>query len=222
MDDEGHQSTAFELAFTLDTQAPTGTSFAVSSVDALAGDTSQTAASVVTIVGQTDPGASVALTDQNLRVVADGRGVFQMPGVALALGANALQLAVTDAGGLSANVASPLTRVAQTQADAVLQWIDIALQAIQRDVTDPPVATRTLALLSLAQYDTVAAIDGTPAFLVQRSVTGATSATAAHPRRRRRGSGWPGCGRARRSSCACGRSPSPVTPWAPPTCGAAS
>jgi hypothetical protein len=106
VDDEGHQSTAFELTFTLDTQAPTGTSFAVSSVDALAGDTSQTAASVVTIVGQTDPGASVALTDQNLRVVADGRGVFQMPGVALALGANALQLAVTDAGGLSAR-ASP-------------------------------------------------------------------------------------------------------------------
>jgi hypothetical protein len=51
-----------------------------------------------------------------------------MPGVALALGANALQLAVTDAGGLSANVASPLTRVAQTQADAVLDWTDIALQ----------------------------------------------------------------------------------------------
>jgi hypothetical protein len=76
------------------------------------------------------------------------------PASPFALGANALQLAVTDAGGLSATVASPLTRVAQTQADAVLQWIDIALQAIQRDVTDPPVATRTLALLSLAQYDT--------------------------------------------------------------------
>ncbi|MBP7667342.1 MAG: phosphatase PAP2 family protein, partial [Burkholderiaceae bacterium] len=148
-------------------------------VDALAGDTSQTAASVVTIVGQTDPGASVALTDQNLRVVADGRGVFQMPGVALALGANALQLAVTDAGGLSANVASPLTRVAQTQADAVLDWTLTALNSIQRDVSEPTVATRILAIQGLAVYDTLAAIQGTPAFLVQRTDGAGADAQAA-------------------------------------------
>ncbi len=146
VDDEGHRSDAFELAFTLDTQAPTGTTFAVSSVDALAGNTTQTAASVVTIVGQTDPGASVELTAQSLRVVADGRGVFQMPGVALALGDNALQLAVTDAGGLSATVDSPLTRVAQTQGDAVLDWTLTALGSIQRDVSEPAVATRILAI----------------------------------------------------------------------------
>ena len=57
--------------------------------------------------------------------------------------------------------------MAQTQADAVLTWTNVTLQAIQRDVTDPPVATRILAIESLAVYDTLAAIQGTPAFLVQ-------------------------------------------------------
>ena len=58
-------------------------------------------------------------------------------------------------------------------------WNDIALRAIQLDVTDPPVATRNLALVSLAQYDTLAAIEGTPAYLVQQSVSGAANAQAA-------------------------------------------
>ncbi|WP_338849852.1 Ig-like domain-containing protein [Massilia sp. W12] len=55
----------------------------------------------------------------------------------------------------------------------------IALRTIQRDVTAPPVATRILALQSLAVYDTLAAIEGTPAFLVQQSVSGPIAADAA-------------------------------------------
>jgi len=42
-----------------------------------------------------------------------------------------------------------------------------------------PDASRLLAMVSLAQYDTVAAIEDTPAFLVKRTVTGPISEQAA-------------------------------------------
>ena len=56
----------------------------------------------------------------------------------------------TDAAGNSRSFSTTITRVAQPQTDAVLVWNNIALRAIQLDVTDPPVATRNLALVSLA------------------------------------------------------------------------
>ena len=40
-------------------------------------------------------------------------------------------------------------------------------EKIRSIVTDPAVATRTLALVSLAQYDTLAAAQQSPAYLVQ-------------------------------------------------------
>ena len=46
----------------------------------------------------------------------------------------------------------------------MIAWNQQALKAIQLDVTDPPIATRILAMVSLAQYDTLAAIEGTPAY----------------------------------------------------------
>ena len=98
---------------------------------------------------------------------------------ALALGDNLLTLQVTDLAGNSASFSDTLTRVVQTRADAVLDWNSRALQVIQLDVTDPPLATRTLAMMSLAVYDSLAAIQGTPAYMVQRSVVGAASADAA-------------------------------------------
>ena len=184
-DAAGNRSTAGSLAFTLDTAAPTGASFAISSADALNGDSSQTSAAITVLRGTAEPGATITLAAQGLSTTASGSGAFQLPGVALATGANSLTLTVSDSAGNSQTVTRTLTRVQQAQSDAVLDWINLALNAVQLDVTDPPVATRNLALVSLAQYDTLAAIEGTPAYLVQSSVSGpvnaqVAAATAAH------------------------------------------
>ncbi len=85
----------------------------------------------------------------------------------------------TDAAGNATSLNRTFTRIVQVQADAVLAWNDIALRAIQLDSTFPEVATRTLAMVSLAQYDALAAIQGTPAYLVRLSVSGPADAQTA-------------------------------------------
>ena len=179
-DAAGNSSTpVVNLSFTLDTLAPSGASFAVSSADAVDGNDSQTSAAIATLRGTAEAGSTITLTSQGLATTASGSGAFQLPGVAFATGDNTITLSVTDAAGNSQNVARTITRVPQTKSDQVLIWNNVALQAIQRDVTDPPVATRILAIQSVAVYDALAAIEGTPAFLVQRSISGAVSADAA-------------------------------------------
>ncbi|MDT7833571.1 Ig-like domain-containing protein, partial [Aquabacterium sp. OR-4] len=178
-DAAGNTSATAQLSFTLDRQAPAAASIALASADSLDADGTQTAAAVALMRGSAEAGAVVSLPAQGLSTVAAANGSFQLPGVALAVGENLLQFSVTDAAGNSQGLSFTVTRVETTQTDAVLTWNDIALRAIQLDVTDPPVATRNLALVSLAQYDTLAAIEGTPAYLVQRSVSGAVNAQAA-------------------------------------------
>ena len=185
VDDRGLRSPAVDLQFTLDSLAPSAASVGIAAVDAVAGNDAQTSAAIALLRGTAEPGTTVTLAAQGLATVASQTGSFQIPGVAFASGENQLTVTVTDAAGNSQTVSKTFSRVVLDQADAVLVWNDIALRAIQRDVTDPPVATRNLALVSLAQYDTLAAIEGTPAFLVQRSVSGdvnalAAVATAAH------------------------------------------
>jgi len=178
-DAAGNVSTTFELAFTLDTVAPTGASFGISLVDALNGDVTQTTSAIVTLQGVAEAAATITLTEQNLLSTSGAGGNFQLPGVALTLGATPVTLEVSDTAGNSQSVTRTLTRVQAQRNDAVLAWIDTALHAIQADVTHPQIATRTLAIQSLAVYDTLAAIQGTPAYLVQRTVTGSVNAEAA-------------------------------------------
>ena len=178
-DAAGNSSTAVNVIFRLDTQAPSGASFGISSADALAGDTSKTSATIVSLSGNAEAGATITLAAQGLSSTAGGNGSFQLPGVALASGDNSITLKITDAAGNSQTISRTLTRVAAVQSDAVLDWISVALTAIQLDVTDPPVATRVLAVQSIAVYDALAAIQGTPAFLVQRTVSGSVDAQAA-------------------------------------------
>ncbi|MDG0865163.1 choice-of-anchor D domain-containing protein, partial [Pelomonas aquatica] len=178
-DAAGNASTPVDVAFKLDTQAPTGASFGIGVIDALAGNDAQTGSAIVTLQGLAEAGATITLAAQGLSSTADASGRFQLPGVALALGDNSITLSVADAAGNAQTVARTLTRVATTQTDPVLEWTNIALKAIQSDATDPPVATRVLALQSISVYDTLAAIQGTPAFLVQRSVSGNVDAYAA-------------------------------------------
>ena len=167
-----------DLNFTLDTTAPGALAFGLSA----ASDTGTqgdgiTSAQRVVLSGTTEIGAQVNIG--GITALAGAGGLFQLTDVALADGANPLTLTATDLAGNTRQANSIITRSGTLSTDAVLSWNDIALRAVQLDVTDPPIATRNLALISLAQYDALAAIEGTPAFLVQRSVTGPVSAEAA-------------------------------------------
>jgi hypothetical protein len=168
---------SFDLGFTLDTQAPGAPTVALapSSGDPAANTTS---AARVVLTGTAEAGA--VLTLGATQVLAGSGGTFRIADVALADGANNLTLAVEDAAG-NAGPAVPftLTRQGTVTTDAALVWNTQALEAIRQTVTDPPVATRILAMVSLAQYDTLAAIEGTPAYLIQRGATGPVSTDAA-------------------------------------------
>ncbi|MEO8859558.1 MAG: Ig-like domain-containing protein, partial [Burkholderiaceae bacterium] len=177
-DAAGNKSNVVQVGFTLDTAAPSA-AFGIATADSLNGLDNQTAASIVQITGQSGAGTTVSLAAQGLSTLVGSNGNFQLAGVALLAGDNAVTLTFTDASGNSSTLTRTLTQVAQTQSDAILTWNRIALNAVQLDVTDPPIATRTLAMVSLAQYDALAAIEGTPAYLVQRTITGPVSAQAA-------------------------------------------
>ncbi len=173
----GNFSNAVTVAFELDTAAPDLLSFGVVSADAVGGDSAKAAAATVVLRGEGTAGATVSYAGQN--VLVGSGGVFALPGVGLVLGDNAITLTIRDLAGNTDSLTRTITRVARTQADPILVWNDIALRAVQLDVSDPPVATRALAMVSLAQYDALAAIEGTAAYLVQRTVSGPVSAAAA-------------------------------------------
>ncbi|MCG2592459.1 Ig-like domain-containing protein, partial [Ramlibacter sp. XY19] len=177
--DAAGNSSVRDVTFTLDTQGPAAASIGVSAADAFDGFDDQTAAAIVQLRGTIEEGADLGLASQGLTARAGAGGVVVLPDVALAPGANALDFTLTDAAGNSTPVSRTITRVAATGSDAVLTWSNIALRAIQRDVTDVPIATRLLAMESLAVYDTLAAIEGTPAYMVHLSVSGPVSAQAA-------------------------------------------
>ncbi|MHA4866064.1 Ig-like domain-containing protein [Duganella sp. PWIR1] len=179
VDAAGNKSAVVNVSFTLDRAAPPPFSFALAAADASNAALTTTTSARVQLKGVAEAGALLRLESQNLSALAAADGAFVLAGVNLALGDNVLTLTATDAAGNARSVSVTLTRVAQQQKDAVLTWNNVALRAIQLDVTDPPVATRTLAMQSLSMYDVLAAIEGTPAYLVQRSVTGPVSAEAA-------------------------------------------
>ncbi|CAN7346405.1 Ig-like domain-containing protein [Pseudoduganella sp. LjRoot289] len=179
VDADGNKSELVDVSFTLDRAAPATFSYALSAADASNADLTTATSARVQIKGQAEEGATVALSSQGLSAVAGAGGVFILPNVTLAMGENLITLTATDAAGNASSLARTFTRVAQLQQDAVLTWNNIALKAIQLDVSDPAIATRVLAIQSLAVYDTLAAIEGTPAYLVQRNVTGPLSAEAA-------------------------------------------
>lgn len=178
VDAAGNQTTK-TIRFTLDTSGPDIATFGIASADALDGNDAQTGAGRVLLRGQAQAGAIISLTAQGLSTVASQTGSFQLANVQLTEGDNSISLVIADAAGNTRSVSRTLTRVVSTHSDAVLDWNAIALQSIQRDATDPPVATRILAIQSLAVFDTLAAIEGTPAFMVQRTVTGPVSPEAA-------------------------------------------
>lgn len=106
-------------------------------------------------------------------------GNFQLPGVGLALGDNTFTVYAEDVAGNSSQSSVVIQHMSEPQAsDVVLDWNHVALEAIRLDATAPPVASRGLAMVSLAVYDVVSAIEGTPGYYVTRSAPAGASAIA--------------------------------------------
>ncbi|MFO1358315.1 Ig-like domain-containing protein [Plasticicumulans sp.] len=184
--DAAGNRTQTEVAFTLDTAAPglSSIALAASADTGTAGDNITSAARVL-LTGVAQAGDRIEVLGQTITALAGAGGAFQLADVALNEGENSLSLQLSDRAGNTATTAFTLTRSGEAGQDVVLDWISQALEAVRRDATDPPIATRWLAMESLAVYDTLAAIDGTPAYLTRHTVTGPVSteaaiATAAH------------------------------------------
>jgi len=170
-----------DQAFTLDTLAPLSPTFDLS----LTSDTGtlgdqQTTAGIVTLKGVTDPTTPIQLVGPGTSTLSNGIGTFQLPDLTLAVGANAFTFRASDVAGNHSDVTRTITRLAATQqADVVLTWNQIMLDAIQRDATAPPIASRGMAMVSLAMYDAINAIEGTPGYYVSLPAQAGTNADAA-------------------------------------------
>ena len=139
-----------------------------------------TDASAITLVGQAGPGDTVLLVSTGATTVANTAGTFQFDNIPLSVGDNQIEVQASDL----ANNTSGDTLTVQATApsggtDPVLQWDQITLQAITTDADAPTVASRALAMESLAVYDAVSAIDGTPGYLVNLTAASDASAPAA-------------------------------------------
>ncbi len=180
LDAAGNRSAFVDLQFTLDTTAPPIRSVGFSGADSTNHDGTKTAAAISQLKGMGEAGATITITGHgNGATTAAANGTFVLPGTRLELGTNVLNLIATDAAGNQTTFSTSLVRTIQQQRDAVLVWNDLALAAIKLDASDPAIAARVLAIQSLAVYDTLAAIEGTPAYLVQRAASAATSVEAA-------------------------------------------
>jgi hypothetical protein len=134
----------------------------------------------VLVVGTTTPGATIELDNTGAFATAGSNGGFQFAGVALMSGSNALTFTATDPAGNTTTGTLDVTRSATTGGpDAVQEWIAITNQAITNDASAPTYASRALAMVSLAQFDAISAIDGTPGYLINVTAPAGASAQAA-------------------------------------------
>jgi hypothetical protein len=176
--DGAGNSAQFDFSFTLDRLAPSLNNVGLSpgSDTGTPGD-NVTAALKVVITGTTDPGMLVTIGAQS--ALATGTGGFQIPDVALVAGANNLTVIAADVAGNTTQTPVTITQQGTIATDVAMSWNQLALDAVRLSVTDPPIATRILAMVSLAQYDALAAIENTPAYLIHESVPDPVSVDAA-------------------------------------------
>jgi membrane-associated phospholipid phosphatase len=114
-----------------------------------------TSADTVNLVTKTQAGLTVKLG--TLTAIADATGTATFTGVALAFGANQFTVQTIDANGEIATSNTTITRT--NPEDVILNWSQIALNAIAIDKTPPPAAARILAMVHTAMYDAVNAIE---------------------------------------------------------------
>jgi len=135
----------------------------------------ETQAARVTLVGQTSPGAIVELRSPDgtallSEVLANNNGAFRIPDVALSVGSTNFQVIARDpvsgleslTDGVSFDRVTP---PADAPANAVLFWIDAALETLADSGTTPDYASRGLAMQSIAVQNTLAAINGDDGYL---------------------------------------------------------
>jgi hypothetical protein len=181
VDQFGNTSAFVDVPFTLDATAPQIAGFGLSpgSDTGPAGD-GTTRDAVVTLTGRTEVNERLVLAETDATALATGTGLFQFPNLPLQLGDNTFTVRVTDVAGNTRQTTQVITRLAATgDRDAVWLWNDVALEAIRLDASTPLYASRTLAMQSVAVYDTASAIEGTPAFLVARTAEPGTDLDAA-------------------------------------------
>jgi T5SS/PEP-CTERM-associated repeat protein len=178
-DQLGIQTTA-DVTITLQTAAPTVQNFSLSQSSAVGGSGNVTADAVVSLTGATTPGSTVALVGvTGAQTVAGPSGVFQFANVPVAEGSNPFTVKATNGLGRSAQAQTTVTRQGTASTDVSMQWNQVVLNTIASLAMQAPDASQLMAIVSLAQYDTLAAIEGTQAYMVQMSVTGPVSEQAA-------------------------------------------
>lgn len=193
-EDAFRNRTTRDVTFTLDTTAPTIARFDLSltSDTGTVGDHTTTSARVAltgTVSGMALATGSITAESQlvNIQITAlglgtvpNGDGGFQFPDVMLHAGQNSFTVQATDVAGNIATFSRTITRETATPAaDPVLTWNRTALEAIKLDASTPPVASRNLAIVSLAMFDAVNAIEDTPAFAAKFTAVAGTSPEAA-------------------------------------------
>ena len=181
-DAAGNVAPTVDILFTLDTAAPTAPVFelATTSDTGTAGD-GTTSSVRVTIVGSAEPLSDIELVGAaGVAATTNGSGRFTLPNVNLAAGLNTLRLRIADEAGNSAEGIGNFTRDAFAAGDdPVLAWNHEALEAIRRDASAPPLASRNLAMVHTAILDAVNALDGISGFYVNATAAAGASAPAA-------------------------------------------
>jgi hypothetical protein len=179
--DSADNAATANVAFTLQAGSPPPLAFDLAASDQTgSAGAHQTQSGLVSLVGRTGANDTVKLLSTGATTVASNTGTFQLANVALTLGTNSLAVQAADAFGNTSKASETITRLAAPPTpDPVLQWNQITLNAITLDADAPTVASRALAMESLAVYDAIAAIDATPGYLVNLTAPSDASAAAA-------------------------------------------
>ncbi len=174
----------FSFTFRKDTTAPTlSADLSAASDTGILGD-GITGASVVNFAGTTEAGARVTVGGKS--ALADNLGKFVLANIALTDGANSLAFQVSDLAGNMATLNATVTKAEPDGGtDVVLEWNALNLEAVRLDASAPPVASRGLAMTSIAMFDVVSAFDGTAGYYTKFAAPSGASieaavATAAH------------------------------------------
>lgn len=166
-DPRGTTSEPTVISVTLDTQAPAQTTLNLSDAsDSEPKGDGRTDVDIVSLIGQTEPGAKVELTNLQLEVTADSAGSFQFDNVALNDGDNLFSLEVTDPAGNTAQFEQTISLDAPGTMVLVEQSRFVTEQSMLVELGQPA-GSRTISFELESDFDIS---DGDPAVEDQFSV----------------------------------------------------
>ncbi len=182
IDGVGNATDTIGFTFTLDTIAPTKPNFALDSAfDAAPLGDSRTNFAQVVLYGQTEGNIKVSLVGTDKQTTASATGQFTFTDVALDIGNNSLTVQALDLAGNSSLFTAQIDRVTETSSDVVIDWNATLLNAIRTDKTNPPLASRNMAIVHAAIFDAVNGITGdyNPYHVTETGPAGASAEAAA-------------------------------------------